>query len=266
MTDFITALVNTYTGSGLSSVQTVCTFYIIYAYCLYTRKPLWHVLIVHAVTGMLGTFIENSFIAKTVSNPTENWAILLGLNEVNWILHESGTVLYSLLKLEVIVSHSKYKQVLRIIMMICFVAFAICRVNIGYHRVKDDTTMNPEIAKAHSYAFLVWGIADLILFGLLIANTLNQLKVNANRGLITVLFKSSVPRFMFIIANTFVIVILGQMTTLNEGQANLNNLVWVFKGSYPLVLLFDLITTRDMLIQKAESMDTRTTEKKSIFN
>ena len=116
MPDFFTSLVNVYTTSGLSSVQTVCTFYIIYAYMLYTRKTLWHVLIVHAVSGMLGTFIENTFIAKQMSSPHESWAFLLGLNEINWILHESMTVLYSLLKLETIVIASTQKKILRMIM------------------------------------------------------------------------------------------------------------------------------------------------------
>ncbi|KAJ3317016.1 hypothetical protein HDV06_002206, partial [Boothiomyces sp. JEL0866] len=126
----------------------------------------------------------------------------------------------------------------------------------------DDTTGDFVIAQAHSYAFIVWGTADLILFGLLIANTINQCKVNATKGMIMVLFTSSVPRFLFLIINTFIIVVLGQISSLNEGQANLNSLVWTFKGSYPLVLLFDLITTRDMLIQKAESKQT-TSDKKS---
>ncbi|KAJ3258150.1 hypothetical protein HK103_003968 [Boothiomyces macroporosus] len=261
MPDFITALVGVYTGSGLSSVQTVCTFYVIYAYCLYTRKPLWHVLIVHGITGMLGTFIENCFIAKTISNPGENWGMLLGINEINWILHESTTVLYSLLKLETIVSNRAQKLAIRGVMGACFVAFAACRINIGYHRVQDDTTMDPVIARAHSYAFIVWGTADLILFALLIANTINQCLVNATKGMILVLFSSSVPRFLFLIINTFIIVVLGQLTTMDEGQSNLNSLVWTFKGSYPLVLLFDLITTRDMLIQKAESKQTNSDKK-----
>ncbi|KAJ3275840.1 hypothetical protein HDV01_006706 [Terramyces sp. JEL0728] len=253
MPDFITALVGVYTGSGLSSVQTVCAFYVIYAYCLYTRKPLWHVLIVHGVCGLLGTFIENCFIAKTISNPGENWGILLGINEINWILHESTTVLYSMLKLETIVTNNIQKLVLRVFMVACFVAFSACRINIGYHRVKDDTTMNLEIAKAHSYAFIVWGTSDLVLFVLLIFNTINQCRINAAKGMILTLFSSSVPRFLFLIINTFIIVVLGQLTTMDEGQSNLNSLVWTFKGSYPLVLLFDLITTRDMLIQKIES-------------
>ncbi|KAJ3317017.1 hypothetical protein HDV06_002207 [Boothiomyces sp. JEL0866] len=254
MPSFITALVGVYTGSGLSSVQTVCAFYVIYAYCIYTKKSLWHVLIVHGITGLLGTLVENSFIAKTISNPEENWGLLLGLNEINWILHESTTVLYSMLKLETIVTNSRHKLYLRIFMTMCFVAFAACRMNIGYHRVQDDTTGNFVIAKAHSYAFIVWGTADLVLFGLLIANTLKQMKANASKGFILVLFKSSIPRFLFLIMNTFIIVVLGQLATLNEGQANLNSLVWTFKGSYPLVLLFDVITTRDMLIQSVESL------------
>ncbi|KAJ3275842.1 hypothetical protein HDV01_006708 [Terramyces sp. JEL0728] len=253
MTDYITALVNTYSGSGLSSVQTICTMYVIYAFCLYTKKTLWYVLIVHGITGFLGTFIENCFIAKKVSDPNENWAVLLGMNEINWILHESTTVLFSLLKLELIVFSRFYRKILRGVMLVCFVAFASCRINIGVDRVRDNTTMNFAIAQAHSYAFLVWGISDLILFSLLIANTISQLKSNGSSRIVEVLFKSSLPRFLFLISNTFVIVVLGQYPTLCESLQNLNNLVWMFKGSYPLVLLFDVITTRNMIVNRVEA-------------
>jgi hypothetical protein len=56
-----------------------------------SKTPLWNVLLLHAFTGFFGSLIENVFIAKSISNPSENWSILLGLNEANWIFHESTT-------------------------------------------------------------------------------------------------------------------------------------------------------------------------------
>ncbi|KAJ3313232.1 hypothetical protein HDV04_002216 [Boothiomyces sp. JEL0838] len=156
-----------------------------------------------------------------------------------------------------------YKKVLRGVMLLLFLAFAGCRINIGINRVQDNTTMNFAIAQAHSYAFLVWGVSDIILFSLLIANTIDQLKVNATKKTIKVLFRSSLPRFLFLIANTFVIVVLGQLQSLDEGQQNLNALVWTFKGSYPLVLLFDVITTRDMIVNRSEVTDSKSNGKTS---
>lgn len=55
------------------------------------RNALWMILLAHAFTGFFGSLLENIFLAKKVSNPTENWAILLGLNEINWIIFEAST-------------------------------------------------------------------------------------------------------------------------------------------------------------------------------
>lgn len=101
--DFPTALLSTYSGSGLVWSQVVGTatgtnpgcVLIAYSYCLQPQflrsRPLWKVLLTHAITGFLGSLCENIFLAKQISDPNENWAVLLGLNELNWVIFESST-------------------------------------------------------------------------------------------------------------------------------------------------------------------------------
>ncbi|KAI8898792.1 hypothetical protein BC833DRAFT_588389 [Globomyces pollinis-pini] len=147
-----------------------------------------------------------------------------------------------------------HKKVLNGILVTCLVIFALLRLNIGYLRFRDNTTMNPSIATAHSYAFLIWGFADLVIFVLLIQNTIS-LGSQSVDGLLGTLFKSSIPRITILVLNTFLIVVLGQLSTpLSVGMNNLNSLAWAIKGTYPIILMFDMHTTKDMLLMTQEKL------------
>jgi hypothetical protein len=254
-TDFSTLLLQTYTKSGLAWVQTVGCIWCIWGYFTNSKKQLWNILFAHAFTGLVGIFLENVFIAKQACCSNENWSFLLGINEINWIVHESTTVLFSLFKLETIFTSDVVKKALRAFMMALLVAFTIFRGMIGYFRVKDNTTMNAAIAQSHSWAFIFWGIADMVIFGLLIQNTVFHMKHStaAMFSLIGTLFKSYIPRIFILVVNTLAIVILGQFTTMSTFQSNLNQLAWAIKGTYPLILLIDLQTTRNILMMKSSS-------------
>ncbi|KAI8892671.1 hypothetical protein BC833DRAFT_610986 [Globomyces pollinis-pini] len=248
VTDFGTLFLESYTKSGLAWVQTIGCLFIIYGYFVSNKKFLWKVLLAHGISGLLGLIIENFFIAKQQSNKAENWAFLLLINEVNWIIHEASTVLYSSVKLSAIVTNNMHKKILNGILISSLVIFALLRLNIGYLRFRDNVTMNPSIATAHSYAFLIWGFADLIIFALLVQNTIN-LGSQAIDGLLGTLLKSSIPRITILVLNTFLIVILGQLPApLSVGMNNLNSLAWSIKGTYPIILMFDMHTTKDMLL------------------
>lgn len=214
----------------------------------------------HGITGMLGVFVENFFIAKAISSPDENWGLLLGFNEINWVLHDSSTVYYLLVKLEVNVSLEFMKKVLRGVMAMLFVVFAIFRIIIGIDRVRFNTTYNAQIARDHSYAFIIWGVADVIIFSLM-WNTLVQLKNSqgAYKALIAVVFKSSVPGISILVVNTLLIVILGQIRHPDQTAEDFNSLAWIIKGTYPIILLLDLQSTKNMLVQEAETARRKST-------
>jgi hypothetical protein len=252
VSDFNTLLLESYTKSGMAWVQTVGCLWAIYGYLTNSKKQLWTILFAHAITGLIGIFLENVFIARKACCSNENWGWLLGLNEINWVIHESTTVLFSLIKLETIFTSEMVKRIVRGIMLALLFAFTIFRGVIGYFRVRDNTTMNLAIQQAHSWAFVFWGLADVVIFVLLVQNTIHHLRnsTSALSGLIETLFKSSIPRIFILVANTLLIVVLGQMTTMTVSQSNINQLAWAIKGTYPIILLFDLQSTKNMLLMQ----------------
>ncbi|KAI8898791.1 hypothetical protein BC833DRAFT_588386 [Globomyces pollinis-pini] len=154
------------------------------------------------------------------------------------------------------------KKALHMVLGVCLIIFALLRFNIGRVRFTDNTLNNVAIGKAHSYAFLIWGLTDLIVFGLLIQNTVS-IGSQAVDGILKTLFKSSIPRIMILVINTFIIVILGQIIPYNPSGVslnNLNNLAWAIKGTYPIILLFDMHTTKDMLMMKQSSLSGSTSQ------
>ncbi|KAJ3225507.1 hypothetical protein HK099_006645 [Clydaea vesicula] len=116
---------------------------------------------VHAITGLLGVLIESAFNAKKITNPDENFSLLLGFNEINWIINESFIVAYSYMKLETAVFNESLKKALRITLGFIFVPFAKLRINIGVLRVQFNVTNNEQISFAHSLAFIPWGFAEV---------------------------------------------------------------------------------------------------------
>jgi hypothetical protein len=244
---FNTALLQTYTTAGLPSLtwgQSVACVLILYAYMISNKKLNWNILLLHAISGFFGTMIEgtmieNTFIAKGMCCPTENWAILLGLNEICWIVHESTTVIYSLVKLETVIINQKIKLGLRAIMGLLFIGFCVFRIQIGVLRVANNTTGNKAIGVAHANAFIFWGLADLIIFGLLVWNAQAEISKYENSQTATlfmVLMQSSVPKLMIIVGNTFLIVIVGNLQgDQPQSVSDLNTFIWSVKGAYPVL-------------------------------
>ncbi|KAI8899010.1 hypothetical protein BC833DRAFT_587408 [Globomyces pollinis-pini] len=68
-------------------------------------------------------------------------------------------------------------------------------------------------------------------------------------ALLFALLKSSIPRILILVVNSLIIVVIGQLASPTPGTRNLNALVWSIKGAYPIILLFDIHTTKDMLMQ-----------------
>eukprot|EP00475_Leptophrys_vorax_P017889 TRINITY_DN24461_c0_g1_i1.p1 TRINITY_DN24461_c0_g1~~TRINITY_DN24461_c0_g1_i1.p1 ORF type:complete len:360 (-),score=80.33 TRINITY_DN24461_c0_g1_i1:115-1194(-) len=241
-------------NTGLNWSQMAGCVLIMYGFLLSATKPLWKVLLAHAISGFLGTFLETCFLANKSCNTGTYVAILLGLNEVNWIIHESSTVLYSLIKVAPVMDEftddrKVLRKVLQVVFITLFVVFAAFRVDIGVLRVQADSVSGLDITIAHSRAFVVWGIADLIILGLIFKNLeVAWRKEQVFALLLKDVLKSSIPRVAIITINTFGIVIVGNLYGQNsESLQTYNMLLWMVKGCYPMILLFDLLTTQIML-------------------
>jgi hypothetical protein len=234
--DFNTAWVLTYTNSALAFVQTVGCIFIIFAFLTSSRQLYWQIVFAHAISGILGTAIENIYIAKQMCCRNENWSILLGINEICWIIHEATTVAYSVAKLEIAVANRRIKLLLRMGLGLLLVPFAFYRIQIGLHRVRLNMLDHDVIAKAHSNAFVFWGIADLVVFSLLLLNTYQKVSPKfAASSAYQALLGTSIPKLLVISINTILIVIFGQLRPpIAQDWVNLNHVVWAIKGTYPV--------------------------------
>ncbi|KAI8849441.1 hypothetical protein BC829DRAFT_391759 [Chytridium lagenaria] len=222
----------------------------------------------HGLSGFIGTLVETAYIAarrecvppspttaSAVLNSSPLLAYLLLFNEINWIVHEATTVYYSFIKTSVIFTSDILRRTFTIIMAILLVIFAALRVNIGRLRFSNNALGNPAIASAHSYAFLVWGIADLIILFLLVWNVYDHVtkRTSSNtesKGMIMTLMNSSIPRISIIFFNILASDCRGRSTPFPvlKTLANFNSFLWLVKGSFPMILLLDILMTKNMLI------------------
>ncbi|KAI8586376.1 hypothetical protein BDZ88DRAFT_429360 [Geranomyces variabilis] len=238
-------------NTGLNWVQLVGCVLIAYGYIISARVGLWNVVFAQGVTGFFGTMLETAFIANTLSGSYKNVALLLGFNEINWIFHESLTVYYSLKKTEIALTNIRFRNYLRALMGVLALGFAGFRINIGRLRVRDNTTGNAEISEAHSWAFILWGLADMIIFGLLILKTRSDVKDAAEAGmsslaggLLIKLMKSSLLRLTVICVNTLAIIVMGQIKEPGPAAQSFGTFLWMVKGTYPMIMLFDIMSTQ----------------------
>ncbi|KAJ3310479.1 hypothetical protein HDV04_004978 [Boothiomyces sp. JEL0838] len=265
---FPTAYLQTFTKKSIVWTDCIGCVLIIYGYFISNRKNLWKVLLALGLTGLFGTVIENFFQAKQTCCPDENYSFLLGMNELNWTVFETSCVLYSLIKLETTITSVQVKRIVRALMGIFLTCFTIGRGFIGYLRVERNTIMDSVIGKAHAYAYIFWFLSDLLIFGLLIHNTMIHMKSKkkAVTLLMRNLFRSSIPRFLIISLNTFCIALLSfsapevfvdsrlaQNASDVTPLQDLSDFLWAMKGTYPLILLFDIHTTKSLIMMSAES-------------
>ncbi|KAJ3417606.1 hypothetical protein HDV05_000063 [Chytridiales sp. JEL 0842] len=245
-------------SGGLQFTTLLGCSLIFYVFSFSKREVLWQILLVHAISGFAGTLIESAYSALGLcALSTSGLAWLLAVNEINWVLHEATTVYYSLIKTTVIfTSRPTLKKVLNYFMLTLFLLFAGLRANIGRLRYSFNTLQNEDIRHAHSYAFIVWGVADLIIVTLLVINVRDIVSKSYGSGggrLVQTLLNSSIPRISIIFFNTLCIVVVGQIQNPNPTLKNFNSFLWLLKGGFPIILLLDILMTKSMLIAARSS-------------
>ncbi|KAJ3305145.1 hypothetical protein HDV03_001907 [Kappamyces sp. JEL0829] len=268
MSTFASAFIKQVTTSSMAWNQIVgCFWYavppvyprLLFAFCISNKRFLWQILLVHGMSGLAGMVIEDSFVAMKDIAPTEHLGIMLGLNEIFWILNETSTVIYSLTKLETVLE-SHVRKYVRIAIGILLLGYGVCRVQIGILRTTQDAVTSPSIQKMHSYAFVFLAVVEMIIFVLLAYCTVQHLRSNPDKRfgeIIKTLFTSSIPRISIIVLNTLLIVICGQFyIDPSQTLTDINSLAWAIKGSYGMILLFDVLTTKNKLMEAASTMQT----------
>ncbi|KAI9358008.1 hypothetical protein DFJ73DRAFT_758133 [Zopfochytrium polystomum] len=232
---------------------------ILYTYSLSQRKSLWTVLLLHAVGGLLGTLIENAWVAAANcglvspgpggAGSRASWVLLA--NEANWTMHEAAVVAYSFVKTRVVVTGGRARAVLTAGMAGLLAFYVVARFNVGRVRAARNALADAEVAAAHGYVYAVWLVADAVLMGLLAWNVAAHVRAGRGRGrgrgrrggvgpglaaaeeegdddgaeeeksrVVRTLLSSSLPRFAVIFCNTAAIAVLDfAVRRLNDGGA-----------------------------------------------
>ncbi|KAI9324938.1 hypothetical protein DFJ73DRAFT_870917 [Zopfochytrium polystomum] len=244
---------------------------IMYCYSFSQRKSLWNVLFVHALSGFLGTIIENVWVAAAnckimvPGDTSSSYAYVLLINELNWIPHESSIIIYSYIKTRVILKSAVMEKIVNYFLGIVFLLYVACRANIGRLRFQHNFLSDDDIALAHNYVYILWIIADVVLFVLLIWNVVDHLSksLTSSGKIIKTLLNSSLPRFAVILFNTMVLSVLN-FVLRNPGLdpqsvltlKNLSKFTSLVKGTYPTLMLLDVLMTKFMLYGKEDKSGT----------
>ncbi|KAI9325870.1 hypothetical protein DFJ73DRAFT_965508 [Zopfochytrium polystomum] len=263
---------------------------IIYSWSFSQRKSLWNVILVHAIGGLLGTLLENVWVAaanchlmtqkpNSTNFEPSSFAYILFVNEVNWIAHESTVIIYSYIKTRIVLKNPTVEKVVNYFLGAMFLAYVGLRVNIGWLRYKNNQLMDEDIALAHNYVYIAWLVADAVLMALLFLNVLDHLRqsrpsaaARARHGhighnssstshqsnvVVKSLLNSSLPRFAVIFFNTAIISILNFLLrnpnlddSLELTLKNFSKFTSMVKGTYPTLLLLDILMTRFLLYAK----------------
>jgi hypothetical protein len=244
-------------GARPQNIEIIGAILLIYCYTFSKGSDIWRVLLVMGISAFCGNVIEASYqsIRQTgYDNPL--LSILLVFNEVFWFLMEAAGLLYSYLKLSVVIMNDRLKRICDYTMAILLVVFFSLRLNIGAQRYMANSLTGVQITIAHSYAYIAWGLGDLLVLGIFAANYRNFLK-RGNKLAISVL-NSSAPRMLIILANTLIITYLGIHESLSIDQQQQQqhtavnvitpvSLPWLIKRAYNVIFLFDCIISRNMI-------------------
>ncbi|KAJ3332777.1 hypothetical protein HDU76_013104 [Blyttiomyces sp. JEL0837] len=141
------------------------------------------------------------------------------------------------------------KRICDVVMICLFFAFFAFRINIA--RLNLSNAPQSQVRFATAFAFAIWGVADLIVLGLLVWNVIDHVQKSKDElrsNVMRTLLKSSVPRMAIIFLNTLSFVIVSFITPQSETVQNINQFNFMVKGAYPLILLLDILMTKSMLI------------------
>ncbi|KAJ3122466.1 hypothetical protein HK098_002804 [Nowakowskiella sp. JEL0407] len=249
-----------------------------YSYTLSNRKFLWNILLVNAISGIIGIIVQTSFTAvnvvdakASVSNrgcndiyPKDGSAqaalgYMLGTNEAFWYLNEVS------IKVETVTKVTLARPIglaLRALMGAFVIAYLPLRIFIGYLRTKNHTDWDDEIGRAHAFAFIAWGLAELIIAGMLMQAAIYAKDQASVLQIIRTIFSSSIFRLLVISINQICIVIVSLIPKpagkKYDAESVFEDVLWLIRGIYPMIMIVDILSTQTLLAQQSESMSKNT--------
>jgi hypothetical protein len=252
---------------GPQNIEIIGAILLVYCYSFSKSTDVWKVLFVMGISGLCGNFLQALYDllrSKGIDSPM--LSILLIFNEVFWLyvthnvdyfknnnnrsnncsLMEAAALYYSYLKLSVVITDKKTLKIYDSLIASLLFLFFLLRLNIGITRFEANSLLGPEITKAHSYAYYVWALCDLVILGIFLTNYNSFLK-KGNKLAILVL-NSSAPRMLVILINTLVIAFIQIPDHAPASDVVVPvALPWLIKRAYNVIFLIDCVITRNMV-------------------
>ncbi|KAJ1569365.1 hypothetical protein HK096_003339, partial [Nowakowskiella sp. JEL0078] len=280
-----------------SFVLLVSSILMLYGYLVSNKRRLWAILLVNSISGILGILIQSAFksfnndltIVSSVISPCNKvvsddaqrvLGILLGVNEFFWYLNEISTVLYAFLKIETVTSSTLPVTVSRIIryaLLFWATSYFPLRVYIGYLRATHHVVFDADIMYAHGYAYISWGVMELVILGMLVHAVLFVKSEGVNgKSMVAMVLSSSVFRLLLISLNQVAIAFVARYAIIRDQIQNyeplsvVNLFIWLARGVYPAILLMDILSTQSLLFHSVPPEEGRQSDtersKKSSWN
>ncbi|KAJ1557729.1 hypothetical protein HK096_005670, partial [Nowakowskiella sp. JEL0078] len=248
----------------------------LYSYIISNKRRLWTILLVNSISGIAGILIQSAFLAfnndlTTVSidiatcnnvltdSSQKVLGAFLGVNEIFWYLNETTTVLYAFVKLETITTTTlplKVTQLLRVVIGIWLIAYMPLRGYIGYLRASHHAKWDNDIAVAHSFAFISWGLVEFVIFGMLMQAITYTYLYDSTKHVTSIIVRvlsSSVLRLFIISVNQIFIAIISRFQIEKFTSLSVFDLaIWLIRGIYPMILLMDVLSTQNLLFNSSE--------------
>lgn len=162
---FIDGICTRFSNTGFF-VNCMQFFLVSFMYFNIGKGRYWDIMFYSALTGCIGSLIENGTVAYTCRENDKDVPrkrlIILYLNEIFWIAREYAIPLLNLIKLK---TFSVNKTLIRVISYIIygfFIPYVGCRMYIGYTRMVTGLIDTPQSKYGHTAAFMVLAVADLI--------------------------------------------------------------------------------------------------------
>jgi len=146
------------------------------------KSKYWKLLFYASLAGLLGALLENGTVAFLCRSGAEKhsyqFVFPFFINELFWISNDYAIPLINLIKMRAF-NKRKVAFIIKYVIIILFVPFAIFRLCIGFLRMKNGYLQNETIQAFHGYAYAIMAIADIIcIYDILYYTRLPKSKFN----------------------------------------------------------------------------------------
>ncbi|KAJ1546916.1 hypothetical protein HK096_004493 [Nowakowskiella sp. JEL0078] len=246
-------------NDGTAWVMLSSSIMMLYGFLLSNRKLMWKILLFHSVSGIVAQLIQVTYLANSNCKLGYSLDILLGFNEVSWFINEATIVLYSFFKAETVtyvILPKTVNIILRVLLGIYLFACVAIRIYVGYIHARDKVLWNNLIGANLGISYLASAAIDVVVIAMLIVAASKYVRAeNSRSSAINIIFRSSVLRLivMNVVQITLAVVVL--IPNPSPSLVTFRSVIWLIRGLFTMILLFDIQSTHSLLVQKLYTSD-----------